>query len=96
MTNLGVAVTDLLNRRSLPDTSLWAIYPGIERSLGIYKQQFGEECGDWFLEESVRLKSFKHAGMHELIFCCGSPSCKAIGASNRITKHLFQLMQDDG
>jgi len=69
--------------------------PGIEGLLKIYKQKLGEVFGDRLLGESLTLKN-SNSAMYELIFCCGNPSPKAIGASKRIAKHLIQAMQDDG
>lgn len=70
--------------------------PGIEGLLEIYKQKLRQEFGDRFLGKSLTLKNSKNAVLYELMFCCGSPSPKAIGASKRIAKHLIQAMQDYG
>ena len=70
--------------------------PGIEGLLKIFKKKLEEVFGNRFLGESLTLKNSKNAVLYELMFCCGSPSPKAIGASKRIAKHLIQAMQDYG
>lgn len=70
--------------------------PGIEGLLKIYKKKLEEEFGNRFLNESLALKNSNNAVLYELMFCCGSPSPKAIRVSKRIAKHLIQAMQDDG
>lgn len=70
--------------------------PGNKGLLKIYKQKLEGVFGDRFLRESLELKNSKNSVMYELMFCCGSSSPKAIGASKRIARHLIQAMQDDG
>lgn len=74
----------------------WIRDPGIEGLWGIYEQKLKEAFGNRLLGESLTLKNSKNPPMYKLIFCCGSPSSKAIGVSKRIAGHLIQEMQGNG
>ena len=69
---------------------------GVQGLISIYKEKLRSVFGDRFLEHSLKLKNSKNAVLYEMIFCCGSTSGRAIGASHRLARYLIKKMSVNG
>lgn len=64
--------------------------PGVDGLLDIYKSKLATLFGARFLERSRTLRNSTNAPLFEFLFCVGSHSSKAIGAAQRIARHILE------
>ena len=64
--------------------------PGVDGLLDIYKNKLATLFGARFLQRSRTLRNSTNAPLFEFLFCVGSRSGKAIGAAQRIARHILE------
>ena len=65
---------------------------GVNGLISIYKKNLQKLFSDRFLETSRSLRNSKKSVLFELMFCVGSPGPKAIGAAQRIARHILEKL----
>ena len=64
--------------------------PGVDGLLDLYKNKLAMLFGARFLKRSRTLRNSTNAPLFEFLFCVGSRSGKAIGAAQRIARHILE------
>ena len=84
---------ELYRRNPQQDLFGWVEYertPGVEGLLEIYKDKLTGLFKNRFLRKSRTLRNSTNSVLFEFLFCVGSSSPKAIGAAQRIARHILE------